>query len=227
MEEIKEKIFELLSAKLGKTSLSDRTVRSYAEKISAKVNSVEEISDSLIEDAAATLKVLEGQFNHDVKEQVEKQLASKAGGKGSGLTEEQKIPHEYLKMLEGYQKKMDEFEKFKKDFEDRGKREKEAREREELIKQVIKSLSDSGCSDAEMRELVVLKYGVNNSLSVEDNSKTLKAKYNEVMSGRVKPLPLSVVDVLASSSVSTMSEEDRAKAAKEDIKKFRESGPAM
>lgn len=227
MEEIKEKIFELLSAKLGKTSLSDRTVRSYAEKISAKVNSVEEISDSLIEDAAATLKVLEGQFNHDVKEQVEKQLASKAGGKGSGLTEEQKIPHEYLKMLEGYQKKMDEFEKFKKDFEDRGKREKEAKEREELIKQVIKSLSDSGCSDAEMRELVVLKYGVDNSLSVEDNSKTLKAKYNEVMSGRVKPLPLSVVDVLASSSVSTMSEEDRAKAAKEDIKKFRESGPAM
>lgn len=227
MEEIKEKIFELLSAKLGKTSLSDRTVRSYAEKISAKVNSVEEISDSLIEDAAATLKVLEGQFNHDVKEQVEKQLASKAGGKGSGLTEEQKIPHEYLKMLEGYQKKMDEFEKFKKDFEDRGKREKEAKEREELIKQVIKSLSDSGCSDAEMRELVVLKYGVNNSLSVEDNSKTLKTKYNEVMSGRVKPLPLSVVDVLASSSVSTMSEEDRAKAAKEDIKKFRESGPAM
>ena len=227
MEEIKEKIFELLSAKLGKTSLSDRTVRSYAEKISAKVNSVEEISDSLIEDAAATLKVLEGQFNHDVKEQVEKQLASKAGGKGSGLTEEQKIPHEYLKMLEGYQKKMDEFEKFKKDFEDRGKREKEAKEREELIKQVIKSLSDSGCSDAEMRELVVLKYGVNNSLSVEDNSKTLKTKYNEVMSGRVKPLPLSVVDVLASSSVSTMTEEDRAKAAKEDKKKFRESGPAM
>ena len=227
MEEIKEKIFELLSAKLGKTSLSDRTVRSYAEKIAAKVNSVEEISDSLIEDAAAMLKVLEGQFNHDVKEQVEKQLASKAGGKGSGLTEEQKIPPEYLKMLEGYQKKMDEFEKFKKDFEDRGKREKEARKREELIKQVIKSLSDSGCSDAEMRELVVLKYGVDDSLSVEDNSKTLKTKYNEVMSGRVKPLPLSVVDVLASSSVSTMSEEDRAKAAKEDIKKFRESGPAM
>lgn len=227
MEEIKEKIFELLSAKLGKTSLSDRTVRSYAEKISAKVNSVEEIPDSLIEDAAATLKVLEGQFSHDVKEQVEKQLASKAGGKGSGLTEEQKIPPEYLKMLEGYQKKMDEFEKFKKDFEDRGKREKEAREREELIKQVIKTLSDLGCSDAEMRELVVLKYGVDSSLSVEDNSKTLKTKYNEVMSDRVKSLPLSVVDALASSSVSTMSEEDRAKAAKEDIKKFRESGPAM
>lgn len=227
MEEIKEKIFELLSAKLGKTSLSERTVRSYAASMAAGVKSAEEITDSLIGGAVDILKVLEGQFNHDVKEQVEKQLESKAGGKGSGLTEEPKIPPEYLRMFEDYQKQMEEFAKFKKDFMDREKRDEENRKREELVRQVTKFLSDLGCSDAEMRELVVLRHGVDGSLSAEDNAKALKTKYDEVMSGRVKPSPLSVVEALASSPVATMSEEDRAKAAKEDIKKFRESGPAM
>ena len=102
--ELEEKIFELIVAKLGKTQLSDRTVRAKAARIAKKLSSESDITDEIIEDAVGDLRDIEGQYSHDVKTQVEEQLARKTGGKGSARPEDSRMSDDERRVLEEFRK---------------------------------------------------------------------------------------------------------------------------
>lgn len=224
--ELEEKIFELIVAKLGKTQLSDRTVRAKAARIAKKLSSESDITDEIIEDAVGDLRDIEGQYSHDVKTQVEEQLARKTGGKGPAATVDSRMSDDERRVLEEFRRKLEDLDKFKKDYEDTRRKSEEETRRKEFISKVSDFMKQSGCSDDDMRELVVLKYGVDLSKSVEDNVKSLKGEYDTRASKRVTPSPLSAVEALSSVSVASVSEKDRAEQSRADMKRIRESGPS-
>jgi hypothetical protein len=88
---MKEKILTKIREKIGKTSLSERTLSQKAERLAKKVAKEEDITDELIAEAVGDLKDIEGQLNHDVAEKVkeaEKKFADRQtepnGGAGGG-----------------------------------------------------------------------------------------------------------------------------------------------
>ena len=79
---MKEKILNQLKDKLGKTSLSDRTLESKAARLAAKYKTEEEFTSEILEDVVSDLKELDGQLSHDVAEKIkaykpEKQVETK------------------------------------------------------------------------------------------------------------------------------------------------------
>ena len=63
---------------LGKTALSERTIRSKAARLAAKIKTDEELTEDVLSDAVEDLRVLAGQLDHDVAEKVRIEAERKA-----------------------------------------------------------------------------------------------------------------------------------------------------
>lgn len=68
----KEELLASLSAKLGKTSLSERTLSSYAENVLKLVDQDKQLDDAFVDAHVAILQSMGGQLSHDVSAIVNK-----------------------------------------------------------------------------------------------------------------------------------------------------------
>ena len=75
---MEEKIYQKINEGLGKTSLSERTIRSKAARLAAKIKTDEELTEDVLSDAVEDLRVLAGQLDHDVAEKVKVEAERKA-----------------------------------------------------------------------------------------------------------------------------------------------------
>ena len=71
----KEELLASLSAKLGKTSLSERTLSSYAENVLKLVDQDKQLDDAFVDAHVAILQSMSGQLSHDVSAIVSKNNA--------------------------------------------------------------------------------------------------------------------------------------------------------
>lgn len=76
--EMEEKIYQKINEGLGKTALSERTIRSKAARLAAKIKTDEELTEDVLSDAVEDLRVLAGQLDHDVAEKVRIEAERKA-----------------------------------------------------------------------------------------------------------------------------------------------------
>ena len=75
---MEEKIYQKINEGLGKTALSERTIRSKAARLAAKIKTDEELTEDVLSDAVEDLRVLAGQLDHDVAEKVKIEAERKA-----------------------------------------------------------------------------------------------------------------------------------------------------
>ena len=75
---MEEKIYQKINEGLGKTALSERTIRSKAARLAAKIKTDEELTEDVLSDAVEDLRVLAGQLDHDVAEKVRIEAERKA-----------------------------------------------------------------------------------------------------------------------------------------------------
>lgn len=68
----KEELLEKLIAKVGKTSLSERTLSAYAENTLKLVGDDSQVDDAFLEAHASILKTMEGQLSHEISSGIEK-----------------------------------------------------------------------------------------------------------------------------------------------------------
>lgn len=82
----KEELLEKLIAKVGKTSLSERTLSAYAENTLKLVGDDSQVDDAFLEAHASILKTMEGQLSHEISSGIEKwkegNNLKKNGGEG-------------------------------------------------------------------------------------------------------------------------------------------------
>lgn len=64
----KEELLSKISEKLGKTSLSERTLNSYVENIVKLVSDDSQVNDDFLTSHVGILKSIEGQLSHDIAE---------------------------------------------------------------------------------------------------------------------------------------------------------------
>lgn len=70
---MEEKIYQKLIAGLKNSPLSDRTIRSKAQRMAKKITTDEQLTDDVITDAIEDLKELGGQINKEVADKVKEQ----------------------------------------------------------------------------------------------------------------------------------------------------------
>lgn len=68
----KEELLTKISEKLGKTSLSERTLNSYVENIVKLVGDDSQVNDDFLTSHVGILKSMEGQLSHEIAEAVKK-----------------------------------------------------------------------------------------------------------------------------------------------------------
>ena len=68
----KEELLEKLIAKVGKTSLSKRTLSAYAENTLKLVGDDSQVDDAFLEAHSSILKTVEGQLSHEISSGIEK-----------------------------------------------------------------------------------------------------------------------------------------------------------
>jgi hypothetical protein len=155
---MKEKILTKIREKIGKTSLSERTLSQKAERLAKKVLKDEDLTDELIADAVGDLKDIEGQLNHDVAEKVkdvekryaERQTDPGGGTQGAGTDapawalELQKIVNEKVKVL-------DDFAKLKQSIES----EREANHLKDFKKELKEVMMAKGVDDEYVLDVVL------------------------------------------------------------------------
>lgn len=77
----KEKLLQKICEKLGKTSLSERTLSTYAENLSKIVGDDSQIDDNFLSTHVNILKSIEGQINHDITDGIENWKAKQPSNK--------------------------------------------------------------------------------------------------------------------------------------------------
>lgn len=171
---MKEKILKAIKDKLGKTGLSEKTIEKKAERLAKKITTDEAMTDEVITDAVDDLKDLEGQFNHDVAEAVTTQVAEKLKLEKPGTKEGEAGMSEELKA------EIAEIKALKEELA----AEKAAKKKALFRKSVSEALEKQGSTDEFYREHVMLKFGIDETKSVEENVALLKSKYDETVSER-------------------------------------------
>ena len=74
LKTMEEKIYQKLISGLKNSPLSDRTIRSKAQRLAKKITTDEALTDDVVTDAIEDLKELGGQLNKDVAEKVKEQV---------------------------------------------------------------------------------------------------------------------------------------------------------
>lgn len=211
-----EKIYQKLLEKLGKTSLSERTVKTYAGQLAKTVTKDEELTDEVIASAVEMLKALGGQYDHDLAEAIRNNPPKPDPKPNPDPKPDPKPKDEPFK---DYEKRIAELEKKSKEQEERYEREIKAVKLKNISDAVKKQLQSSGCTNSLVLELAFAKSSIDTEKSVDDNAKTVRGLYdslfNENLENGMIPRPAEI-------RVATITPEDRAKKAKEDMERLKE-----
>lgn len=210
-----EKIYQKLLEKLGKTSLSERTVKAYAGQLAKTVTKDEELTDDVINNAVEMLKTLGGQYDHDLAEALKKNPPKPEPPK----PEPPKPEPPKDEPFKDYEKRIAELEKKSREQEERYAREIKAVKLKDISDSVKKQLQSSGCNNSLVLELAFAKSTIDTEKSVDDNAKTVRDLYDSIFK---ENLESGMIPRSAEIRVATISQEDRAKKAKEDMERLKD-----
>lgn len=211
-----EKIYQKLLEKLGKTSLSERTVKTYAGQLAKTVTKDEELTDEIIANAVEMLKALGGQYDHDLAEAIKKNPPKPEPPKPEPPKPEPTKPDEPFK---AYEKRIADLEKKSREQEERYEREIKAVKLKELSDSVKKQLQSSGCTNSLVLELAFAKSTIDVEKSLDDNVKSVRDLYDSLFK---ENLESGMIPRSAEIRVATISPEDREKKAKEDMERLKD-----
>jgi hypothetical protein len=211
-----EKIYQKLLEKLGKTSLSERTVKTYAGQLAKTVTKDEELTDDVIASAVEILKALGGQYDHDLADAIKKNPPKPEPTKPEPTKPEPPKPDEPFK---DYEKRIAELEKKSREQEERYEREIKAVKLKNISDAVKKQLQSSGCTNSLVLELAFAKSNIDAEKSVDDNAKSVRDLYDSLFK---ENLESGMIPRSAEIRVATISQEDREKKAKEDMERLKE-----
>ncbi len=211
-----EKIYQKLLEKLGKTSLSERTVKTYAGQLAKTVTKDEELTDEIIANAVEMLKALGGQYDHDLAEAIKKNPPKPEPPKPDPHKPEPPNPDEPFKE---YEKRIAELERLSKQQEERYEREIKAVKLKNISDAVKKQLQSSGCTNSLVLELAFAKSSIDIEKSVDDNAKSVRDLYDSLFK---ENLESGMIPRSAEIRVATITPEDRAKKAKEDMERLKD-----
>ncbi len=211
-----EKIYQKLLEKLGKTSLSERTVKTYAGQLAKTVTKDEELTDEIIANAVEMLKALGGQYDHDLAEAIKKNPPKPEPPKPEPPKPEPPKPDEPFKE---YEKRIADLEKKSREQEERYEREIKAVKLKELSDSVKKQLQSSGCTNSLVLELAFAKSTIDVEKSLDDNVKSVRDLYDTLFK---ENLESGMIPRSAEIRVATISPEDREKKAKEDMERLKD-----
>lgn len=211
-----EKIYQKLLEKLGKTSLSERTVKTYAGQLAKTVTKDEELTDEIIANAVEMLKALGGQYDHDLAEAIKKNPPKPEPPKPEPPKPEPPKPDEPFKE---YEKRIADLEKKSREQEERYEREIKAVKLKELSDSVKKQLQSSGCTNSLVLELAFAKSTIDVEKSLDDNVKSVRDLYDSLFK---ENLESGMIPRSAEIRVATISPEDREKKAKEDMERLKD-----
>lgn len=210
-----EKIYQKLLEKLGKTSLSERTVKTYAGQLAKTVTKDEELTDEVIASAVEMLKALSGQYDHDLAEAIKKTPPKPEPPK----PEPPKPEPPKDEPFKDYEKRIAELEKKSKEQEERYEREIKAVKLKNVSDAVKKQLQSSGCTNSLVLELAFAKSSIDTEKSVDDNAKTVRDLYDSLFK---ENLESGMIPRSAEIRVATITPEDRAAKAKEDMERLKD-----
>ena len=210
-----EKIYQKLLEKLGKTSLSERTVKTYAGQLAKTVTKDEELTDEVIASAVEMLKALSGQYDHDLAEAIKKNPPKPEPPK----PEPPKPEPPKDEPFKDYEKRIAELEKKSKEQEERYEREIKAVKLKNVSDAVKKQLQSSGCTNSLVLELAFAKSSIDTEKSVDDNAKTVRDLYDSLFK---ENLESGMIPRSAEIRVATITPEDREKRAKEDMERLKD-----
>ncbi len=210
-----EKIYQKLLEKLGKTSLSERTVKTYAGQLAKTVTKDEELTDEVIASAVEMLKALGGQYDHDLAEAIKKNPPKPEPPK----PEPPKPEPPKDEPFKDYEKRIAELERLSRQQEERYEREIKAVKLKNITDAVKKQLQTSGCNNSLVLELAFAKSSLDTEKSVDDNAKTVRGLYDSIFQ---ENLESGMIPRSAEIRVATLSAEERAAKAKEDMERLKD-----
>ena len=210
-----EKIYQKLLEKLGKTSLSERTVKTYAGQLAKTVTKDEELTDEVIASAVEMLKALGGQYDHDLAEAIKKNPPKPEPPK----PEPPKPEPTKDEPFKDYEKRIAELERLSRQQEERYEREIKAVKLKNITDAVKKQLQTSGCNNSLVLELAFAKSSLDTEKSVDDNAKTVRGLYDSIFQ---ENLESGMIPRSAEIRVATLSAEERAAKAKEDMERLKD-----
>lgn len=210
-----EKIYQKLLEKLGKTSLSERTVRTYAGQLAKTVTKDEELTDDVIANAVEMLKALGGQYDHDLADAIKRNTPKQDPPKQDPPKQDPPKDEPFKE----YEKRIAELEKKSREVEERYEREVKAVKLKTISDSVKKQLQSSGCTNSLVLELAFAKSTIDAEKSVDDNVKTVRDLYDSLFK---ENLESGMIPRSAEIRVATISPEDREKKAKEDMERLKD-----
>lgn len=210
-----EKIYQKLLEKLGKTSLSERTVKTYAGQLAKTVTKDEELTDEVIASAVEMLKALGGQYDHDLAEAIKKNPPKTDPPK----TDPPKTNPPQEEPFKEYEKRIAELEKKSREQEERYAREIKAVKLKNISDAVKKQLQSSGCNNSLVLELAFAKSSIDTEKSVDDNAKSVRDLYDSLFK---ENLESGMIPKSADLRVATITPEDREKMAKQDMERLKD-----
>lgn len=211
-----EKIYQKLLEKLGKTSLSERTVKTYAGQLAKTVTKDEELTDEVIASAVEMLKALGGQYDHDLAEAIKKNPPKP---NVPPKTDPPKTDPPKDEPFKDYEKRIAELERLSKQQEERYEKEIKAVKLKNISDAVKKQLQSSGCTNSLVLELAFAKSSIDTEKSVDDNAKSVRDLYDSLFK---ENLESGMIPRSAEIRVATITPEDRAKKAKEDMERLKD-----
>lgn len=211
--EVKEKIFNHLKEKMGKTSLSERTLDGIATSFAAFFSDENAVTDEALGKVLSHAKSLEGQYSHDLSEGLERAKKDLAPATQTTQTQQKtsEIPKELQDRLDDYQKRIEQMEKERK----------EALERQNhkaLSEDVRKELLGKGCQDNVFLKLALTQ--LDYTKDVAGNAEALKAIYDKEYSDSVQDGTFIPKTITVSGG--SVTDEQRDKFAKETLEALRE-----
>lgn len=210
-----EKIYQKLLEKLGKTSLSERTVKTYAGQLAKTVTKDEDLTDDIIDSAVEMLKALGGQYDHDLAEAIKKNPPKPEPPK----PEPPKPEPPKDEPFKDYEKRIADLEEKSRKQEERYEREIKAVKLKNISDAVKKQLQSSGCNNSLVLELAFAKSSIDTEKSVDDNAKTVRDLYDSIFK---ENLESGMIPKSAEIRVATISQKDREKKAKEDMERLKD-----
>lgn len=216
---MEEQILQQIVAALGKTSLSDRTIRAKAARLAKKVTKAEDITEELISDAVEDLKDIAGQMSHDISTLVKQQVEEKTKAIKAELEKDKTTSIELPEDVKEQLKSLNELKLWKEQQEKDALARIKAETRNSYIKDLKDKMKGLGCDDSDIVDLIVAQNEPDiDKVKVDDAAKSLQEIYDKKISSRIQAgvMPVMVAPTVARQ----MSDEDRVKALKEDIAKM-------
>lgn len=210
-----EKIYQKLLEKLGKTSLSERTVKTYAGQLAKTVTKDEELTDDVIASAVEMLKALGGQYDHDLAEAIKNTPPKPQPPK----PEPPKPEPPKDEPFKDYEKRIADLEEKSRKQEERYEREIKAVKLKNISDAVKKQLQSSGCNNSLVLELAFAKSSIDTEKSVDDNAKSVRDLYDSLFK---ENLESGMIPKSADLRVATITPEDREKMAKQDMERLKD-----